>query len=140
MGSLFAIPRIPSVPKSFCGTGHFREGALEDQPVNGMSESIAESSLARWRDRSWSMLLSPTVRRHVDVLLDQVPNRGSHDQCHQLRPPVLEEQLVHRAQGVVSGSGKGSSSLFSDWSFSRSSSSDKRFSNWPVLNPRSIFP
>src|SRR6202521_4681176 len=32
MGSLFAIPRTPSVPKSFCDTGHFRDDDLEDQP------------------------------------------------------------------------------------------------------------
>ena len=41
------------------------------------------------------MLELPTVRRFVDILLDQVPNRGGHDQCHQLGAPVLQEKSFH---------------------------------------------
>ena len=45
IGSLFAIPRTPSVPKSFCDTGHFREGVLEDQPGNRVLESFRNNSV-----------------------------------------------------------------------------------------------
>ena len=41
------------------------------------------------------MLKAPTVWRNVNVLLDQVPNRGRHRQGHQFGTPVLEEELLH---------------------------------------------
>jgi hypothetical protein len=64
------------------------------------------------------MLESPAVRSHVHVLFDQIPNRRRHRQGHQFGPPVVEQQSFHRrktlSHGVVSGSGKVLSSLFSD--------------------------
>lgn len=41
------------------------------------------------------MLELPTLRRFVDILLDQVPNRGGHDQRHKLGAPILEEKSFH---------------------------------------------
>src|SRR5271166_1546299 len=37
IGSLFAVPRTPSVPKSFCDTGYIREAVPRDQLVIGGS-------------------------------------------------------------------------------------------------------
>jgi hypothetical protein len=52
MGSLLAIPRTPSVPKSFCDTAHFREAELEinleiRQRVTGATNAGRRSSPQR---------------------------------------------------------------------------------------------
>ncbi|MEY2615354.1 MAG: hypothetical protein QOH78_1127 [Verrucomicrobiota bacterium] len=44
---------------------------------------------------SGSMFKAPAVRRHIDVFLDQVPDRGSDNQSHQFGPPVLQEESLH---------------------------------------------
>jgi len=38
IGSLFAIPRTPSVPKSLSDTAYVRDGHLEDQPGSWILE------------------------------------------------------------------------------------------------------
>jgi hypothetical protein len=48
-----------------------------------------------WGQCSGSMFKSPAVGRHIDVLLDQVPNCRGDNQSHQFGAPVLEEESLH---------------------------------------------
>jgi hypothetical protein len=95
IGSLFAIPRTPSVPKSLSNTGHVRDGHLEDQPGSWVLECFRAASAMAWGQRGAPTFQSPAIRRNVDVLLNQVPNRGGYNQGHQFGPPVLEEKPFH---------------------------------------------
>jgi hypothetical protein len=58
------------------------------------NDSETVSAMSR-RQCGASTFKSPTVRSNVDVLLDQVPNRGGDNQGHQFGPPVLEEEAFH---------------------------------------------
>src|SRR5208337_1835413 len=61
IGSLFAVPRTPSVPKSFCDTGYLREADPRDQLVIGGS--------GRGRLRGGGQL-NKKVEHHKTVLLN----------------------------------------------------------------------
>jgi hypothetical protein len=96
IGSLFAMPRIPSVPNSFCDTGHLREGDSEVQPGNEVSGLVQKRGSRTSRSQSCGPTFKPpTIGCNVNVLLDQVPNCRCHGQGHQFCTPVFEEESLH---------------------------------------------
>jgi hypothetical protein len=162
IGPLFAIPRTPSVPKSFCDTGYVREAGPGDQLLNGswicravVSSIVLVLLLVIGFGSGFKVKGSLTAGRwSVPPVAGQTrsdrakPRRSSSPGTKPLSPrsrtsvlhASFREKVVSSLQGVVSGSGNVLLALLSDWSLSRIRSSESRFSNWPGLNSRSILP